>query len=75
MILENSEEGKDYTVKYYYTSADKSSVNTKQDAEAIKNDGSNVVGDYVTAVVNITKGNYSSGDGEQYFAKSVRITE
>ena len=68
------EEGKDYTVKYYYTSADKSSVNTKQDAEAIKNDGSNVVGDYVTAVVNITKGNYSS-DGEQYFAKSVRITE
>lgn len=73
-------EGKDYTVKYYYTSSTKDTVYTnaaeidKSTAEAIKNSGSNVVGDYVTVVINIVKGNYSS-NGNQYFAKSVPITE
>ena len=72
-------EGKDYTVKYFYTSATKTHYPDatpidKATAEAITNSGSNVVGDYVTAVVNITKGNYSA-DGNQYFAKSVPITE
>ena len=76
-------EGKDYTVKYYYTSS-KDTVYTdtnanaveigKSTAEAIKNSGSNVVGDYVTVVINIVKGNYSS-NGDLYFAKSVPITE
>ena len=72
-------EGKDYTVKYYYTTkkdtvySNAESI-SKSTADAIRNSGSNVVGDYVTVVVNIVKGNYSS-DGNQYFAKSVPITE
>ena len=65
------EEGTDYTVKYYYTKAPVTSV-TEDQAKNYKSTGDNVAGNYVTAIINIKKGNFSA-DGKTYLAKSVKI--
>ena len=68
------EEGKDYTVKYYYTNSNLTGTMAEATAKSFKSTGDNVADgtNYVTAIINFKKGNYS-GSGKDYFAKSVMI--
>ena len=67
------EEGKDYTVKFYYVKKGTTINNSTTEKNIIAAAGNNAVDDQLVAAITFKKGNYSE-DGKTFLAKASNIT-